>query len=51
MERVKWTDKIKSALALERVWEGRIMPKLIKKRKIIWLGPLAKKEVPAEQCS
>ena len=30
MERVKWTDKIKNALVLERVGEGRIMLELIK---------------------
>ena len=37
MERVKWTDKIKNAVVLERVGEGRIMLELIKKRKINWL--------------
>ena len=35
---VKWTDKIKNAVVLERVGEGRIMLELIKKRKINWLG-------------
>ena len=38
MERVKWTDKIKNAVGLERVGEGRIMVELIKKRKRNWLG-------------
>ena len=35
---MKWTDKIKNAIVLERVGEGRIMLFLIKKRKINWLG-------------
>ena len=38
MGRVKWTDKIKNAVALERVGEGRIMLELIKKSKINLLG-------------
>ena len=38
MERVKWTDKIKNAVVLERVGEGRIMPEMTKKRKRNWLG-------------
>ena len=38
MERVKWTDKIKYAVVLERVGEGRIMLELIKKRKRNWLN-------------
>ena len=38
MERVKWTDKIKHAVVLERVGKGRIMLELIKKRKGNWLG-------------
>ena len=38
MERVKWTDKIKIAVVLERVGEGRIMLELIRKRKRNWLG-------------
>ena len=38
MERVKWTDKIKNAVVLERVGEGRMMLELIKKRKRNWLG-------------
>ena len=38
METVKWTDKIKNAVVLERVGEGRIMLELIRKRKIKWLG-------------
>ena len=32
MEHVKWTDKIKNAVVLERVGEERIMLELIKKR-------------------
>ena len=37
MERVKCTDKIKNAVVLERVGEGRIVLELIKKRgKIGW---------------
>ena len=38
MERVKWMDKIKNAVVLGRVGEGRIMLELIKKRKRNWLG-------------
>ena len=38
MERVNWTDKIKSAVVLERVGEGRIMLELIRKKKRNWLG-------------
>ena len=38
MERVKWTDKIKNSVLLERVGEGRIMLELIRKRKRNWLG-------------
>ena len=37
-EHVKWTDKIKYAVVLERVGEGRIMLELIKKKKRNWLG-------------
>ena len=33
MEHVKWTDKIKNAIVLEIVGEGRTMLELIKKRK------------------
>ena len=38
LDRVKWTDKIKTAVVRERAGEGRIMPELIKKRKRNWLG-------------
>ena len=38
MQRVKWTNKIKNAAALQRVEEGRIMPELIKKKGEKWLG-------------
>ena len=51
MERVKWTDKIKDAVVLERVGEGRIMLELIRKRKRNWLGLLTKKKLPPEGCS
>ena len=37
-EHVKWTDKIKNAVVLERMGEGRIMLELIKKRERNWLG-------------
>ena len=38
MERVKWTDKIRNAVVLERVGEGRIMLKVIQKKKRNLLG-------------
>ena len=38
MEHVKWTDKIKNAVVLERVGGGITMLELIKKRKRNWLG-------------
>ena len=38
LESIKWTDKIKNAVVLERVGEGRIMLELIKKRRRNWLG-------------
>ena len=38
MERVKWTNKIKNAVVLERMGEGRIMLELIRKSKRNWLG-------------
>ena len=38
MERVKWTDKIKNAVVLERVGNGGIMLELIKMRKRNRLG-------------
>ena len=41
MESVKWTDKIKNAVVLERVGEGRVMLELIRKRSI-FCGPLEK---------
>ena len=37
MESVKWTDKIKKVVVLERVGEGKIMLEIIKKRKRNWL--------------
>ena len=37
MHRVKWTNKIKNAVVLERVGEGRIMLELIRKRLGHWL--------------
>ena len=45
------TNKIKNAVVLEKVGEGRIMLELTRKRKRNWLGPLAKKELPAEGCA
>ena len=51
MERVKWTDKIKNAVVLEKVGEGRIMLELIRKRKRNLARPQVKKELPAEGCS
>ena len=38
VELVKWTYKIKNAVVIERVGEGRIMLEEIKKRKRNWLG-------------
>ena len=38
MEGIKWTNKIKNAVVLDRVGEGRIMLELIRKRKRNWLG-------------
>ena len=40
MEHVKWTDKIKNAVVLGRVGEGRIVLVPIKKRKKKLAGPL-----------
>ena len=37
MKRVKWRDKIKNAVVLERVGEGRVMLELVRKRKRNWL--------------
>ena len=38
MQRVKCTDKIKNAVVLEKVGEGRTVLELIRKRKRNWLG-------------
>ena len=46
MEHVKWTDKIKYAVVLERVGEERIMLGLIKKRKRNWLGHWLRRNCP-----
>ena len=51
MESVKWTDKIKNAVVLERVGEGTIMLELIKEEENKLAGPLVKMELPAEGCS
>ena len=51
MKHVRWTDKIKNAVMLERVGEGRIMLELIRKRKRKLAWPLAEKELPTEGCS
>ena len=57
MGRVKWTDKIKNGVMLERVGEGRIMLLLTKRRNNAGTdeeeekklaGPLAKKKLPTE---
>ena len=42
----KMADKIKNAVVLERVGEGRIMLKLIKKREINWLGHWLRRNCP-----
>ena len=44
MEQLKWTDKIKNALMLERVGERIIMLELIKKGKRNWLGHWQKQQ-------
>ena len=51
MQRVKWTDKVKNAVVLERVGYGRIMLELIRQSEKKLAGPLAKKELHAEGCS
>ena len=51
MEHVKWTDKIKYAVMLERVGEGRIMLELIKKRKRNWLGHWLRRNCLLKDCS
>ena len=45
MERVKWTDKIKNSVVLERVGEGRIMLELTRKRKINWQESSSQKKI------
>ena len=51
MERIKWTDKIKNLVLLERVEERRIMLELIKKRKINWVGHWLRRNCVLEGCS
>ena len=46
MERVKWTDKIKNAVVLERVGGGTD-----KEEEMKLAGPVAKKKLSAEVCS
>ena len=50
---VKWTDKIKNAIVLERVGEGRIGSNAgaDKEEEKKLAGPLAKNELPAQGCS
>ena len=50
MKPVKWTDKIKNAVVLERVGEGRTVGTDKEEEKIL-VAPLLKKELPAEGCS
>mgnify|MGYP000067681634 CR=1 FL=1 len=56
MERVKWTEKIRNEAVLERVDEGPVMLKLIRKRERKkkernWLGHCLRKKLPAEGCT
>ena len=51
MEHVKLTHKIKNAVMLERVGEGRIMLPLKKEEENKLAEPLAKKKLHAEGCS
>ena len=51
MEHIKWTDKIKNAVVLERVGEGKNNAGTDKEEENKLAGPLAKKELPAEGCS
>ena len=51
MERVKWTDKIKNSIVLERVGEGKNNAGTDKEEEKKLAGPLAKKELPAVGCS
>ena len=44
-------DRIKKAAVLEKARKGRIMLELIKKEAKKLAGPLAKKELPVEECS
>ena len=44
MEGVKWTDKIKNAVLLERVGEGKINAGTGKEEEKKLAGPLARKE-------
>ena len=44
-------DKVKNAVVLERMGEGRIVLELKKEEEKKLTGPLAKKEQPAEGCS
>ena len=50
-EACKMDRQNKNTVVLERVREGRIMLELIRKRKKKLAGRLAKKELPAEECS
>ena len=51
MESVKWTDKIKNAVVLQRVGEGKNNAGADKEEEKKLAEPLAKKELSAEGCS
>ena len=48
---MKWRDKIKNGVVVERVGERRIILELVKKAQKKLAGSLTKKELPAERCS
>ena len=50
-EPVKWTDKIKNAVVLERVGRRKNNAGTDKEEEKKLTGPLAKKKLPAEGCS
>ena len=50
MERVKWTDKIKNAVVLERRGRRKNNAGTDKEEEKKLAGPLAKEELPVEEC-